>query len=244
MISILWPCVGFYITDDWQEHMHRPGYNRAFAGTDLARSETPLRGSQYGGKVLQAMMSTQGYGYTTFVEYSGDEGPVLRIRNAHQKNLAVKVGDLVDPLTNLGTMDSTGASTGTHTHFEVWLKIAGQWTNIDPLDPRYDVDLVYDPAQLVPLTGGVPVPDPVYEVPDIPALPVVKCSAVITKYINLREAPYVSGKIVGQVRPGEEWQAFASQVDNYSNTWLALRKGNKLGWCAAYYGGEIYLVEV
>lgn len=243
-VSVLWPCVGFFITDDWKEHMARPGYNRNYAGTDLARSECPLRGSQYNGKVLQAMWSTQGYGNTTFVEYYAGSEAVLRIRNAHQKSLGVKVGDPVTPLTNLGTLDSTGNSTGNHTHFEVWLKIAGQWLNIDPLDVRYDVSLVYDPSMLIPLEGGIPVPPPVYVPPVFPSLPKVKTSALITSYVTLRELPFKNSRKLSQLNPGEEWEAFASKTDNYSNVWLAVRKGDKVGWAAGYYGGEIYLVEV
>lgn len=242
--GVLWPCIGFWITDDWSEHMKRPGYNRAYAGTDLARSECPLHGSQYGGKVLQSMMSTQGYGYTTFVEYSGEEGAVLRIRNAHQKSLGVKVGDEVGPDTFLGTLDSTGASTGNHTHFEVWLKIGGQWLNIDPQDERYNVDLVYDVAKLVPLSGGIPVPEPVYVPPVVPVLPKVKLTAAVASYLNLRADPFVGGRDIGNIYPGEVWEALASKQDNFTNIWLRVCKDTKIGWAAAYYNGEQFMEEV
>jgi len=87
-MKIMWPCDrnNVWITDDWSEHLQRPGYNRAYAGTDLAGPEQPLNPSQYNGKVLQAMWSNAGYGYTTFVEHYDPSGKaVLRIRNAHQK---------------------------------------------------------------------------------------------------------------------------------------------------------------
>jgi murein DD-endopeptidase MepM/ murein hydrolase activator NlpD len=245
MITILWPCVGFWITDDWPDHIARPGYNRAYAGTDLARSECPLRGSQYGGKVLQAMWSTQGYGYTTFVEFSNDAGEaVLRIRNAHQKNVAVAVGDAVTPITNLGTLDSTGNSTGNHTHFEVWMKINGQWQNIDPQDIKYDIQMVYDPAQLIPLSGEIIVPEPEYVIPTIPVLPKIRTTAVITAWVNLRDTPYKNSKDIGDVKPGEIWQVSDSYTDVLGNIWLLLSKGHKHGWAAAYYNGEIWFEEV
>lgn len=243
MITILWPCTGFVITDDWQDHMSRPGYGRAYAGTDLARTPCPLRGSQYGGKVLQAMMSTQGYGYTTLVEYAGDDGPVLRIRNAHQEYLGVKIGDKVDPGVNVGGLGTTGNSTGNHDHFEIWLKLADVWTNVDPLDPRFEIKMVYDPAELKPLGGGIVVPPPVFTPVEIPKMPVVKTSVTVTAFLNLREQPYVSARRVGQVNPGEEWKAFAVATDNYTNIWYGLARGNKIGWAAAYYGGETLLVE-
>ena len=90
MITVLWPCdrAQVWLSSDWEDHVARPGYNRAYAGTDLAGQEQPLRSSQCGGKVLQAMWSTQGYGFTVFVEYAG----ILRTRVAHLKNLEVEIG--------------------------------------------------------------------------------------------------------------------------------------------------------
>jgi len=56
-------------------------------------------------------------GYGKMVEISHADGMVTRY--AHQKSLAVEVGDVVKKGGKLGTMGSTGRSTGPHVHFEV-----------------------------------------------------------------------------------------------------------------------------
>lgn len=243
MITILWPCERskVWISSTWQDHLNRPGYNRDYAGTDLAGIEQPLRPSQYNGKVLQSMWSTAGYGYTTFIEHSG----ILRIRNAHQKTLGVKVGDIVNPSQSLGIMDSTGNSTGTHTHWEVWLKYSTGWRNVDPLDPSHGIQIVNDPAMLVALPGEeIPPMDPVFTPPALPDLVMVKPTYKITTWINLRQRPSLNATKIGEIKPGQEWVYWGYKVDTLGNYWYALRKGDVVGWAAGYYNGELWLEQV
>jgi murein DD-endopeptidase MepM/ murein hydrolase activator NlpD len=56
-----------------------------------------------------------GYGNTVVVQHSGE----LQTRYGHMGSLAVRVGDTVDSQNTLGTVGSTGRSTGPHLHFEV-----------------------------------------------------------------------------------------------------------------------------
>jgi murein DD-endopeptidase MepM/ murein hydrolase activator NlpD len=56
-----------------------------------------------------------GYGNTVVVQHSGE----LQTRYGHMGSIAVRVGDTVDSQNTLGTVGSTGRSTGTHLHFEV-----------------------------------------------------------------------------------------------------------------------------
>lgn len=240
MITALWPCERskVVISSDWQDHLARPGYNRDYAGTDLAGPEQPLRASQRNGKVLQAMWSTQGYGYTVFVEYGG----ALRTRVAHLKNLGVKIGEIVGPESYLGTMDSTGNSTGTHVHWEVWLKREGQWVNIDPLAEVNGVQVTNDPAQLKELAGAEDVTPVEYEIPAFPGLVIVTPTEAISSWINLRALPRTSSSaVLGKVKTGESWEAFASTTDSLGNIWYGLRNGSYVGWAAAYYGGMKWL---
>lgn len=240
-ITLLYPCKTFWITDTWSDHLRRPGYSRAYAGTDLAGPEQPLYGSQFNGKVLQAHYSPLGYGYTTFVEYYSIEGrPLVRVRNAHQKNLSVNVGDVVTPDTILGMLDSTGRSTGNHTHFETWLNVGNQWQNVDPLDPKNGILLVRNASELRPLSEsdiGKPV---TMDLPEI-NLPKVRTTQLITEYLNLRDYPGLSGRIIGKVNRGEEWDYLGYERDEIGNIWLALRRGWRLGWAAGLYLGQKYL---
>lgn len=56
-----------------------------------------------------------GYGNTVVVQHSGE----LQTRYGHMGSIAVRVGDTVDSQNTLGTVGSTGRSTGPHLHFEV-----------------------------------------------------------------------------------------------------------------------------
>ncbi|MEM4722095.1 MAG: M23 family metallopeptidase [Candidatus Methanomethylicaceae archaeon] len=241
MITLLYPCKTFWITDTWSDHLRRPGYSRAYAGTDLAGPEQPLYGSQFNGKVLQAHFSSVGYGYTTFVEYYSVEGkPLVRVRNAHQKNVMVSVGDQVTPNTVLGILDSTGKSTGNHTHFETWLYMDGQWQNVDPLDYKNGISLVRDVSELKPFSEkdvGVP---QTMEVPNV-ALPKVRTSSIVTIPLNLRDFPGLSGRVIGKVSIGEEWEYCGCEKDEIGNLWFAVKRGKKIGWAAGLYLGKIYL---
>jgi len=240
-ITILWPCDRgrVYISSNYQQHLDRPGYTGQ-PGTDLAGQEQPLRPSQFGGKVTQATTSKSGYGVTTFVDYFG----VMRVRNAHQKNLGVKVGDIVNPGDYLGTMDSTGNSSGTHTHWEVWLKRGGIWRNVDPLDPANNLQIVNDPALLVPIDGEeIPMPPTVFVPPPVPEdLTMVKPTAIISHYSwwNLRSRPAANtaSLIVGRVNPDTEWAYWGYEIDVQGNYWYSIRRGSVVGWVAAYYNGQ------
>lgn len=66
------------------------------------------------------------YGYGNLVEVNHGKGYVTRY--GHAKDVLVKVGDTVEKGQILGTVGSTGRSTGPHVHFEVWV-------NGKPVDP-------------------------------------------------------------------------------------------------------------
>ncbi len=246
MITVLAPCdlnkVVIVPGGSYADHIARKGYSRDYAGNDLARAvkeELTLRPSQWNGKVLQSMWSTIGYGNTTFVEYGG----ILRVRNAHQKNLGVKVGDIVNPSDYLGTMDSTGNSTGDHTHWEVWLKRDGAWHNVDPYDPRNGVKIVNNVADLQPLDGETPVVTPPAAPPVPENLAFVRTTKIVTTWINIRALPRVNSLDLGDMRPGEIWEFVKKYQDPAGNIWYAVIGGETIGWAAAYYQGQTWIEE-
>lgn len=59
-------------------------------------------------------------GYGKMIEINHGDG--YSTRYAHNSNLLVQVGDLVNRGDKIAEMGSTGHSTGTHVHFEVWNK--------------------------------------------------------------------------------------------------------------------------
>jgi len=72
-------------------------------------------------------LSKKHYGYGNLVEISHGNGYVTRY--AHNESNVVKVGDTVQQGQTIAHMGSTGRSTGTHLHFEVW-------HNGKPVNPR------------------------------------------------------------------------------------------------------------
>jgi len=72
-------------------------------------------------------LSKKHYGYGNMVEINHGNGYVTRY--AHNDSNTVKVGDTVQQGQTIAHMGSTGRSTGTHLHFEVW-------HNGNPVNPR------------------------------------------------------------------------------------------------------------
>ncbi|MFV3073854.1 peptidoglycan DD-metalloendopeptidase family protein [Niveispirillum fermenti] len=93
-------------TNDWASH----------TGLDLvAREGSPVT-LPAAGRVIRA-----GYdpGYGNMVEV--DHGFGIHTRYAHMKKISVKRGENLDPGRALGTLGSTGRSSGPHLHYEVLL---------------------------------------------------------------------------------------------------------------------------
>ncbi|MCC6436440.1 MAG: M23 family metallopeptidase [Acidimicrobiales bacterium] len=92
------------------------GYSRLHAGTDIGASYgSPIWASK-GGEVILAGWNG-GYGNCVIIAHEGG----LSTLYGHMSELAVSEGQRVGQGEVIGWVGSTGASTGPHLHFEVWV---------------------------------------------------------------------------------------------------------------------------
>jgi murein DD-endopeptidase MepM/ murein hydrolase activator NlpD len=100
-----WPTRGMLTQKFWSGHL----------GIDIAnRTGTPVYAAD-GGYVVMAGRDTWGYGNQVVI----DHGNGFKTRYAHLQTILVKAGQSVDKNQKIGTMGSSGRSTGPHLHFEV-----------------------------------------------------------------------------------------------------------------------------
>ncbi|MEG1705167.1 MAG: M23 family metallopeptidase [Clostridia bacterium] len=91
-------------------------------GTDIAAKKgTPIL-SATNGKVTKIKLNNKYYG--NYVEVTQDE---VIFKYAHMEKINVKLNDIIKQKEIIGTVGSTGMSTGSHLHFEV--KIDGRTVN-------------------------------------------------------------------------------------------------------------------
>lgn len=86
-------------------------------GLDIANPSSPLVVAADSGKVVYAGWDNSGYGNMVLI----DHGNGFRTRYGHLSQIMVISGQTVSKGQNIGRMGNTGHSTGTHTHFELYL---------------------------------------------------------------------------------------------------------------------------
>lgn len=125
--SIVFPVLGPRLSSDFGNRVHpRVKAVRHHNGIDLAApAGTPIR-AMSGGVVVFADKYA-GYGNLVVVHH--EKG--LTTHYGHCEKISVKTGQRIKPGTVLGTVGSTGSSTGPHLHLEVRL-------NGEPQDPLRD----------------------------------------------------------------------------------------------------------
>lgn len=125
-----WPTPGFTrITSPYGWRMHPVlGYNRMHNGIDIGRNGSqPIDGAAIvaaqSGRVITAGY-LNGYGNTVIIDHGNGVASVY----AHQQagGIKVGVGQSVKRGQRIGTVGSTGYSTGPHLHFEVRVNGAAQ----------------------------------------------------------------------------------------------------------------------
>lgn len=92
----------------------RPAFH---AGLDMAAFERAPVVATSPGTVVHAGVRA-GYGYTVEI----DHGHGFKTRYAHLRDIQVQRGDRVAIGQRIGSMGSTGRSTATHLHYEVWFR--------------------------------------------------------------------------------------------------------------------------
>ena len=135
--------VGSPFADNWLPHMTSPfGYRfhpitltrEMHTGIDIARPEgTPILSGAPGTVIFAGDMG--GYGNTVIIEYFDEESGIgVRLLYAHMHEINVAVGDELAIGDVIGTVGSTGVSTGNHLHMEVSInEDGGAWRRINPL---------------------------------------------------------------------------------------------------------------
>lgn len=123
--SVVWPLYGEITTFFGVPHWP---YQPTHTGLDISDGKpsgaTPIKPFKPG-RVIGTVQSGSGLGNHITV----DHGEGMTSVYAHLSSISVQVGQPVDNNTTLGFEGSTGASTGTHLHFEIRL-------NGQPVDPR------------------------------------------------------------------------------------------------------------
>ncbi len=123
-VSLRDPLDDMRVTSSFGNRVHPIyGETRFHAGIDMGASTGTSVLSSADGTVVFAGNSS-GYGNYTVIDHGGQ----LATAYAHQASIGVSVGDSVTRGQRIGTVGSTGASTGPHLHFEV--RILGS-----PVDP-------------------------------------------------------------------------------------------------------------
>ena len=99
------------------------GVYKLHTGADIG---APVRHPDPGGPrglVVQAGWNSA-YGWRTVVTHGAVDGVLLTTTYNHQTALGVAVGDRVTAGQVIGTVGSTGYSTGCHMHFELYVNSA------------------------------------------------------------------------------------------------------------------------
>ncbi|HEX6339226.1 MAG TPA: peptidoglycan DD-metalloendopeptidase family protein [Jiangellaceae bacterium] len=100
-------------------------YVKTHTGVDIGRGDGFIYAADHG--IVADARWNDGYGYMVIVDHGVIDGQQVSTLYAHQPGLSVDVGDKVAKGQPIGSVGSTGLSTGPHLHFEV--RIGGRPVN-------------------------------------------------------------------------------------------------------------------
>jgi len=81
---------------------------------------------------------------------------------------------------------------------------------------------------------------------DLNILIPAKVKNITDSPINIRAYPFVSpsARIVGMLNPNKATDCFGYKVDTVGNVWFAVKNNNVIGWSAAKYNGDEWIVPI
>lgn len=111
---------------------------KAHTGIDLVciSKASPKVCSALAGKVVVATPGSTGYGNYVVLQHTAEDGTTFYTLYGHmiQGSIQVSVGEEIEQGRVLGTMGSTGNSTGNHLHFEVRIGENSSTKAVDPFN--------------------------------------------------------------------------------------------------------------
>lgn len=107
--KMIWPTSQKVITQYWSPFRH--------TGIDIDGEYSDVNVSVLDGVVESAGWNSSGYGLQVLIDHKDGR----KTRYAHNSKLFVKAGDMVKKGQAIGMVGTTGRSTGTHLHFEVYV---------------------------------------------------------------------------------------------------------------------------
>lgn len=119
--KLLNPTTNGVVTSAYKQRINPiTGENKWHAGIDIGGSGPIMAAAD--GKVVLRKFDPPGYGWYIIIDHGTVGGKNMKTLYGHMlENLVVNVGDTVKAGDKIGTMGSTGGSTGVHLHFEVHL---------------------------------------------------------------------------------------------------------------------------
>ncbi len=166
------------------------------------------------------------YGNQIHIQHEGGYETIY----AHLLQVLVTVGQAVHAGQIIGLADSTGNSTGSHLHLTLKKQGATQSGQT-----RFPYDVIDPNPYLQPFSGPGPVPPPPQ-----PTLQ-VQVNSPSVGYLNVRDAPAITGNLIGRVPDGtlldslEPADVTRSKIGQ-RDPWLWVRvPGGQQGYVSAWY---------
>ncbi len=134
----LWPLPGFYtLTSKYGPRIHPiTGVYNNHSGTDIsATGGTPILAAR-GGQVITATYHWS-YGNYVVIDHGNGDSTLY----AHMNTISVSEGDIITQGSQVGTVGTTGSSTGNHLHFEV--RVAGERVDPESFYPNITFNRLY-----------------------------------------------------------------------------------------------------
>jgi len=148
--------------------------------------------------------------------------------------------DFEDKLSALTDLDLTALMPFDDLYYTLALKYVGAHT-------RYTDEFSF----IMALIRELKIVWPIYKLQkslmdDLMGLKAAEVKNITNHSINMRSFPFVSSmaRITGRVYPNEQMRCYGAKTDTLGNVWFVVGEGDRLGWSAAFYNGDKWIVMV